>query len=151
MARSDPSKGKGTNGVAMSPTGRRETILVVDNEQLVLGLADSMLTRYGYRVIAAASGKEALRVFEKSPDIEVHLALVDLVMPEMDGLEVVERIHELCPGLPILYFSAYSEDDSLRPMFARGAPFIAKPFTSLQLTQKIREVLDTPKADAESA
>jgi CheY-like chemotaxis protein len=64
----------------------------------------SMLTRFGYRVIAAASGKEALRLFEKSLDIEVDLALVDLVMPEMDGVEVVERIHELHPGLPVLFF-----------------------------------------------
>ena len=135
----------------MSLTRQRETILVIDDEPMVLGLADSMLTRFGYTVIAAASGGEALRLFETNPDIEVHLALVDLVMPKMSGIEVVARIHELRPGLPVLYFSAYSEDDSPRPMFARGAPFIAKPFTSLQLTQKIREVLDTPKADAESA
>jgi two-component system, cell cycle sensor histidine kinase and response regulator CckA len=72
-------------------------------------------------------------------------------MPEMDGIELVERIHKLLPDLPVLFFSAYAEDDSLRPMFARGVPFIAKPFTSLQLTQKIRELLDNPKADAESA
>jgi CheY-like chemotaxis protein len=135
----------------MSPTRRRETILVVDDEQMVLGLADSMLTRFGYTVVTAASGREALRVFEKIPNIEVHLALVDLVMPGMNGIEVVERIHERRPGLPVLYFSAYSEDDSLRPMFMRGAPFLAKPFTSLQLTQKLREMLDKPKADAENA
>ena len=135
----------------MSPTRQRETILVIDDEPMVLGLADSMLTRFGYKAIAVASGGEALRLFEKTPDIEVHLALVDLVMPQMSGVEVVERIHELRPGLPVLYFSAYSEDDSPRPMFARGAPFIAKPFTSLQLTHKIREVLDAPKANAESA
>jgi two-component system OmpR family response regulator len=107
-----------------------------------------MLKRFGYRVITATSGKEALHLFES---IQVDLALIDLVMPEMDGVDVVERIHDLRPGLPVLFFSAYSDDDSLRPMFARGVPFIAKPFTSLQLTQKIREVLDRPKADAESA
>src|ERR1700680_453040 len=135
----------------MSPAGRRETILVVDDEQMVLGLADLMLTRFGYRVVTAANGKEALRLFEKKPELEVHLALVDLVMPEMNGIEVVERIRELRPSLPVLYFSAYSEDDSVRPTFARGAPFLPKPFTSLQLTQKIRELLDSPKVDAETA
>jgi CheY-like chemotaxis protein len=135
----------------MSPTRRRETILVVDDEQMVLGLVNSMLTRFGYRVIAAASGKEALDLLEKKPDIEVQLALVDLVLPGMTGVEFVEQIHQVRPGLPVLYFSAYSEDDSLRPIFARGIPFIAKPFTSLQLTQKIREVLGTLKADAENA
>ena len=132
----------------MSRTGQTATILVVDDNQMVLRLADSMLTRFGYTVVTAASGEEALRLFE---NILVDLALVDLVMPEMDGIELVERIHELHPDLPLLYFSAYSENDSLRPMFARGAPFIAKPFTSLQLTQKIREVLDTPKSEAETA
>src|ERR1700730_5431338 len=126
----------------MLPTRRRETILVVDDEQMVLGLVNSMLTRFGYRVIAAASGKEALDLLEKKPDIEVQLALVDLILPGMTGVEVVERIHKLRPGLPVLYFSAYSEDDTLRPIFAGGIPFIAKPFTSLQLTQKIREVLE---------
>jgi CheY-like chemotaxis protein len=132
----------------MSPTPQLETILVVDDDQMVLRLADSMLKRFGYRVITATSGKEALHLFES---IQVDLALIDLVMPEMDGVDVVERIHDLRPGLPVLFFSAYSDDDSLRPMFARGVPFIAKPFTSLQLTQKIREVLDSPKAGAESA
>jgi CheY-like chemotaxis protein len=132
----------------MSPTGRTETILVIDDDRMVLGLVDSMLTRYGYTVVTATSGEEALRLFE---NIQVDLALVDVVMPDMNGVGVVERIHELRPGLPILLFSGYSEEDSLRPMFARSAPFIAKPFTSLQLTRKIREVLDTPKADAESA
>src|SRR5260370_21714130 len=135
----------------MSPTRQRETILVIDDEPMVLGLADSMLTRFGYKAIAVASGKEALRLFEKSPDIEVHLAVVDLVMPEMSGVELVERIHKLRPGLPVLHFSSYSEDDSLRPTFAKGVPFIAKPFTSLQLTKKIREMLDNPKVDAENA
>jgi two-component system, cell cycle sensor histidine kinase and response regulator CckA len=151
MARSDPFQGKDTNGIAMSPTGQVETILVVDDDKMVLGLADSMLTRFGYRVITAASGKEALRLFEKSPAVEVRLALIDLVMPEMSGIEVVQQIHKLRPGLPVLFFSGYCEDDSVRPMFARGVPFIAKPFTSLQLTRKLRELLDVPKADAESA
>ena len=54
-------------------------------------------------------------------------------MPEMNGQELVERIDELRPGLPVLYFSAYSE--SLSPMFAEGVPFVAKPFSSLQLTK----------------
>jgi CheY-like chemotaxis protein len=88
----------------MSPTRRRETILVVDDEQMVLGLVNSMLTRFGYRVIAAASGKEALDLLEKKPDIEVQLALVDLVLPGMTGVEFVEQIHQVRPGLPVLYF-----------------------------------------------
>jgi two-component system cell cycle sensor histidine kinase/response regulator CckA len=115
---------------------------------LVLSLANSMLTRFGYNVIITASGKEALRLFEAWPQIEIDLALVDLVMLEMNGVETVERIHQLRPGLPVLFFSAYSDTDVLRPMFARGLPYIAKPFTSLQLTKRIREVLDAGKSGA---
>ena len=85
----------------MSPERRTETILVVDDEQMVLGLADSMLTRFGYRIIIAASGKAALLLL---PNIEVDLALVDLVMPEMNGEELVGRIDELRPGLPATQF-----------------------------------------------
>jgi two-component system cell cycle sensor histidine kinase/response regulator CckA len=133
----------------MSPT--TETILVVDDEPLVLSLATAMLTRFGYNVITAADGRDALRLFEKWPTIEVDLALVDLVMPVLNGVETVEGIHKLRPGLPILYFSAYSDREGLRPSFARDLPYISKPFTSLQLTKRIREVLDSGKTDAAEA
>jgi two-component system cell cycle sensor histidine kinase/response regulator CckA len=135
----------------MSPTARTETILVIDDEVFVRSLAHSMLTRYGYNVITASSGEEALRFFEKWPNVEVHLAMVDLVMPGLNGVQTVEGIHKLRPGLPVLYFSAYSEDEGLRPRFARSVPYIGKPFTSLQVTQKIREVLDAGKSDAAEA
>jgi len=72
-------------------------------------------------------------------------------MPGLNGVETVERIHQLRPGLPVLYFSAYSEQEELRPAFARGVPYIAKPFTSLQLTKRIREVLDAGRAEAAEA
>jgi len=135
----------------MSPTPRSETILVVDDEPLVLSLTNSMLSRSGYNVVAADSGKAALRLFELWPDAEVDLALIDLVMPEMNGVQLAERVHELRPALPILFFSAYSDQEILRPVFARGLPYIAKPFTSVQLIKRIREVLDRTKGDAENA
>ena len=129
----------------MSPTSHSETILVVDDEELVLSLTNSMLSRFGYNVITANDGKAALRLFELWPDAEVDLALVDLVVPDMNGVQLAERILELRPALPILFFSAYSDQELLRPVFARGLPYIAKPFTSLQLNKRIREVLDRPK------
>jgi hypothetical protein len=60
----------------------------------------------------------------------------------LNGVQTVEALHKLRPGLPVLHFLVYSEEEGLRPRFARGVPYIAKPFTSFQLTQKIREVLD---------
>jgi CheY-like chemotaxis protein len=76
------------------------------------------------------------------PDLDVHLAVVDLVMPVMSGVDLAERLQQKNPGLPVLYISAYSEDATLRPVHTRNLPFLAKPFTSLKLIAKIREMLD---------
>ena len=127
---------------SMPPQEGSETILVVDDEIAVLSLTQSMLARYGYTAITAQSGHEALHLFEVWPDLDVHLAVVDLVMPSMGGIELAERLQQKSPGLPVLYISAYSEDATLRPVHTRDLPFLAKPFTSLKLIAKIREMLD---------
>jgi len=132
----------------MPPLPGTETILVVDDEIAVLSLTTLMLERYGYEVLAAASAKEALHLFEVWPDIEVHLLLVDIVMPEINGVELASRIREIRPDLPILYFSAYSEQETLRPVIARTKPYLAKPFNSIQLTRSIRSILDGRSATA---
>ena len=128
----------------MPPLPGTETILIVDDEIAVLSLTTLMLERYGYEVLAAASAKEALHLFEVWPDIEVDLLLVDIVMPEMNGVELASRIRAIRPDLPILYFSAYSDQETLRPVIARTNPYIAKPFNSIQLTRSIRSILDGP-------
>jgi len=134
----------------MPPLPGTETILVVDDEIAVLSLTTLMLERYGYEVLAAASAKEALHLFEVWPDIEIDLLLVDIVMPEMNGVELASRIRAIRPRLPILYFSAYSEQETLRPVIARTNPYIAKPFNSIQLTRSIRAILDAPNVAAAS-
>jgi CheY-like chemotaxis protein len=134
----------------MPPQPGNETILVVDDEIAVLSLTNMMLTRYGYTVITAATAKEALHLFEVWPDLNIDLLLVDIIMPEMNGVELAARVRSLRPDVPVLYFSAYSNQEPLRPIFARKLPFLAKPFTSLQLTRRIREVLDEPKSSAAS-
>jgi two-component system cell cycle sensor histidine kinase/response regulator CckA len=130
---------------SVSPLPGTETILIVDDEHAVLGLTHLMLRRSGYALIPASSGKEALHLFEVWPDLEVDLLMADIVMPGMNGVELAEEIRVLRPNLPVLFFSAYSDQEILRPVIARRVPYIAKPFTALQLTKKIREVLDKPK------
>ena len=129
----------------MPPIHGTETILVVDDEDVVLSLTHMMLRRYGYALIPASSGKEVIHLLEVWPDLHIDLLLIDIVMPDMNGIELTKRIHEFRPGLPVLYFSAYPDDEALRPIIARGVPFIAKPFTAEQITKKIREVLDKPR------
>ena len=70
------------------------------------------------------------------------------VMPGMDGFELAERIRKIRPWLPILYMSAYPEKAELRPETTRNIPFVPKPFSSLTLVGKIREILDKQRADS---
>ena len=125
-----------------------ETVLVVDDETFMLSLADAMLARNGYTVLTATSAQEVLHMFEIWPDLKVDLAVLDVVMPGMDGFELAERIRRIRPRLPILYMSAYPARAELRPEKTRNIPFVPKPFTSLTLIGKIREMLDRPRADS---
>jgi len=134
----------------MPPLPGTETILIIDDETAVLSLTSRMLTRYGYETITATNAKETLHLFEVWPDLPVDLLMVDIVMPDVNGIELAEKIWELRPDLPVLFFSAYSDEEILRPVIARGVPYIAKPFTSIQLTKKIRDMLDAPKTDTAS-
>jgi two-component system, cell cycle sensor histidine kinase and response regulator CckA len=128
-----------------------ETILVVDDETIILTLTQAMLARFGYTVLGAQNATEALHFFEVFPEQHVDLALIDIVLPGIDGFELAERLRLIRPALPILYTSAYSSRLELRPERSRGAPFIAKPFSSVTLTRKIREMLDVPQSSHASA
>lgn len=132
----------------MSPAPGTETILIIDDELAVLSLTKLMLERHGYQVITASGAKEALHLFEVWPQIEVNLLMVDLVMPDMNGVELAQKIRALRPELPVLYFSAYSDQEQLRPVIFRTIPYIAKPFNSEQLTNCIRSILDAPQKSA---
>jgi len=125
-----------------------ETVLVVDDESFMLSLAELMLTRLGYTVLTATRGEEVLHMIEVWPDLKIDVAVIDVVMPLMDGFELAERVRKIRPGLPILYMSAYPEKAELRPEQTRSIPFVPKPFTSLKLAGKIREVLDSPLSKA---
>src|ERR1700730_7698236 len=128
----------------------RETILVVDDETFMLSLAYQMLTQYGYSTLTASSANEALHLFESWPDVQVDVALVDIVMPGMNGADLALKLHEMRPALPIIFMSAYSENPELRPPDWRSVIFIAKPFTSMALARKVREVLDGRHSDPAS-
>ena len=119
-----------------------EIILVVDDELTILSMTQRILGHDGYGVLVAASGKEALRLFELWPDIKIDLMLVDIVMPDMNGPDLVDRIWSTRPELPVLYFSGYSGKEFLRSEIACKVSYMEKPFTALQLTTRVREILD---------
>lgn len=123
--------------------GGTETILLVDDEKMIVEVGKAMIERLGYRVVTACGGATAIAsVTEIGSDIE--LVILDLVMPEIDGGKTFDRIREVHPSLPVILSSGYSIDGQAAEIMTRGCNgFIQKPFNILELDQKIREVLDT--------
>ena len=120
-----------------------ETILLVEDDNDVRGVATRILRRNGYRVLEASNGAEALRVCEAEA-APMDLIVTDIVMPEMGGSELAQRIRENQPEARILFTSGYTKDAVVRQSFLRdGEAFIEKPFTPAKLALKAREVLDS--------
>jgi two-component system, cell cycle sensor histidine kinase and response regulator CckA len=119
-----------------------ETILVIEDEDIVRNLAVRGLRDHGYVVIEAKNGAEALSYLSRYP-ASVDLVISDVVMPEMGGREFGQRLAMMEPDLPILFMSGYTGDDVVqRGLLDPGAPFQQKPFTPGTLASKIRTLLD---------
>jgi signal transduction histidine kinase len=113
-----------------------ETVLVVDDESLLLTMAETILTEYGYKVLTANSGQKALAILSQD-DIKADLVVTDLVMPGMGGRELVEHIRQLAPAMKILCTSGYVMPADKQS----GTPYLQKPFTSADLLAKVKHVL----------
>jgi PAS domain S-box-containing protein len=141
-----PSVGaEGTDGavsVELVPVASRgETILVVEDEAGVRSLTCLLLREHGYRVIEAAHPGEALELAALAPRLD--LLLTDVVMPEMQGPEIAERLVAARPGLRVLFMSGYPGDEMLRRgVSADGAAFLSKPFQPATLLSRVRALLD---------
>jgi two-component system, cell cycle sensor histidine kinase and response regulator CckA len=133
---------------AGAPRGGTETILLVEDEPMVRGLASRGLREYGYRVLEAADGEQALRLANDfGPGID--LVISDLVMPLLGGRELGRQLAQLDPTLPVLYISGYTGDDVLRRgLMDPGAPFQPKPFSAEGLAHRVREMLDARHSGA---
>jgi two-component system, cell cycle sensor histidine kinase and response regulator CckA len=119
-----------------------ETILLLEDEDGVRGLAERVLTGHGYRVLAAASPREALRIAADN-NRRLHLLLSDVILPEMSGPALAEKLRATHPNLPVLYMSGYTDNAMVQTrVLESGTPFIQKPFSPTVLLQKVRSVLD---------
>lgn len=112
------------------------TVLMVDDESLVLTMAETILTDFGYKVLTANNGQKALALLGQ-PGTQVDLVITDLVMPGMGGRELAERIRQTHPHLPIMPTSGYSIPEDRK----NGASFLQKPFTSSELLMKVKTAL----------
>jgi PAS domain S-box-containing protein len=131
--------------------GGAETILLVEDEVQVRTLAASVLRHQGYDVLEASSGTEALQVADSFKG-RFDILVTDIVMPLMRGTELARRMCAARPDLKVLYMSGYTDDDVFRQeVGAEHLAFLAKPFTPTGLARKVREVLDAPTGEPQSA
>jgi PAS domain S-box-containing protein len=122
--------------------GGTETILLAEDEEAIRTLAERILTGYGYTVLVARNGEEAIEKFRQNKEID--LAVLDVVMPRKGGKEAFDEMHHQNPLLKVIFMSGYSADaihDSF--VLTAGMPFLQKPFGPTILARKVREILDT--------
>ncbi len=121
-----------------------ETVLLVEDEDIVRTLAVQILRRQGYTVLEARGGGEALLICERHKE-PIHLLLTDVVMPQMSGGELAGRLAEVKPEMRVLYMSGYTQNIIVHDgILDKGTPFIQKPFTPHTLAEKVRSTLDRP-------
>jgi signal transduction histidine kinase len=128
---------------AVAPRGI-ETLLFAEDDEALRALGARVLTALGYNVLVARTGAEALKIVaEHSGTID--LVVTDVVMPEMNGSQLVGRVLEARPGIRVLFMSGYTDDEVMRRGVIDGqTAFLQKPFTPDLLAHKVREVLDAP-------
>ena len=119
-----------------------ETVLLVEDEPMVRRVIGRALREFGYRVEYAANGREALDQLN-SPGIAVNIVITDLVMPEMGGRELAEKLAERFPDLPVLFTSGYTDGEAVRRVLVEERrPFLQKPLVPDVLLRRIRDMLD---------
>lgn len=122
--------------------GGTEMILLVDDEEMVADIGKDMLEKLGYTILVAASGAEALKIFNSYRD-EIKLVILDMIMPDMSGGETFNRLKAIKPDAKILLSSGYSLNGRASKIMKRGCNgFIQKPFNLKQISRKIRDILD---------
>ena len=127
---------------APEPAGGQETVLVVEDEAMVLSLAVEILENRGYHVLAASLPDDAL-ILAKQHASPIDLLLTDVVMPQMNGRELAEKLTELHPEIKVLYTSGYAQNViAHHGILDEGLHFIAKPYSLKTLAARLCEVLD---------
>jgi two-component system cell cycle sensor histidine kinase/response regulator CckA len=119
-----------------------ETVLLVDDEQMIIEVGQAILKTLGYQVLPARSGKEAIEIYQENQD-KIGLVILDMIMPGTSGGETYDRLKAIDPKVKVLLSSGYSIDSEATDILKRGCDgFIQKPFTIKQFSQKIREILE---------
>ncbi len=123
-----------------------ETVLLVDDEEIIIDVGEQMLKTMGYKVLLARSGKKAIEVYKKNLG-KIDMVILDMIMPGVGGGETYDKIKEINPKVKVLLASGYSIDGQATEILERGCDgFIQKPFNIKELSQKLRAILDQEKS-----
>jgi PAS domain S-box-containing protein len=140
----ESSEVRGDIPVSLAAAGGSETVLLVEDEDSVRQLVRETLESRGYRVFEAANGQTALTFAAAHPD-PIHLIITDVVMPGLNGHELIQQLLPARPGIKVLYLSGYAQDAFSTPPAAEAQKtFLQKPFTLQSLARKVREILGPP-------
>ncbi len=123
----------------------KETVLLVDDDDMIVDVSNEMLSKMGYDVLIARGGKEAIEIISKAHNLPSapDLVILDMIMPEMGGGETFDRMKEIDTEIKVLLSSGYSIDGQAKEILNRGCSgFIQKPFSMKELSVRIREILD---------
>ena len=127
--------------------GGTETVLLVEDEDQVRGLARTVLDSYGYTVIEARDGAEAEQIGRRGNEY-LHLMVTDVVMPGISGLELATRLSKVRPGMRVIFMSGYPDEViGSRGALAEDVAFLQKPFSPEELARQVRDVLDGPHVE----
>jgi len=119
------------------------TVLMVDDEEIIIDVSIEMLQKLGYKVLKALSGKEAISEYQAN-SAKIDLVILDLIMPKISGGEVYDKLKEINPQVKVLLSSGYSVDGQATKILKRGCNgFIQKPFNMRDLSRKVNEILDS--------
>jgi signal transduction histidine kinase len=118
-----------------------ETILLAEDDEGVRSLTEQVLTGFGYRVISAVDGEDAVKKYLAHKD-SIQMLLFDLIMPNRSGKEACCEIRKVCPGVRVLFMSGYTADIIKAKNLKGGAEIITKPFSPTELARKVRTILD---------
>lgn len=131
--------------------GGTETILLVEDEEAVRAMVSRILQNKGYTLLEASNGNEAIQICQQYEG-PIHLMVTDVIMPQMSGRELAERLAPILPEMKVLYMSGYPDNTIVQHgVLEAGTAFLQKPFTLNALELKVREVLDSARAPSETA
>ncbi len=120
----------------------RETLLIVEDEEMILRVAQQALRGFGYRVLTARDGQQALELSEHTGEL-IHLLITDVVMPKMSGQVLAEKLGARRPGLKVLFSSGHTETAIVEQgVLVDGVDFLQKPYSPTALAKRVREILD---------